>query len=110
MSLGSRSESPNETDLPFLNTRFICILQIKRNPCIDTKNRHPQGSEAFVTSPEQDVEATFIPLPAASCSAGVDRWYTGGLLSHDKSVSEGQTVGQFSDPEEVNGTESWCRG
>lgn len=61
--LVSRSEFPSETHLPFFNMRFICILQLKRNPCIATKHPHPQDSEAFVTSPKQDVVATFIPLP-----------------------------------------------
>lgn len=40
------------------------------------QSRHILKTGPFVTSPKQDVAATFIPLSQGSCSAGAGQWHT----------------------------------
>lgn len=71
-----------------------------------TKYTHPQGPRLLLLPQSR----MWLPPSSHSLRAAAQlvlaNGMQGGLLSHDKSASQG-AVGQFSDPEEVNGTESW---
>ena len=74
--LEGRRETPDETNLPFLNIRFMCALQNKEKPMHWLQTIHTlKALRCLLLPPKQDVVATFILFPEGSCSANVGQWH-----------------------------------